>query len=472
LKESDRLGEYILIRELGRGMSCSTWLAHPAAPDPSRPTAVLKILDLSETSSWNMVDIFRREAEALKNLSCPGIPKYFEYFEAGETDHMRLVLAMEHIEGENLEKIALSGRKLSESDIERILAELADILAYLGTIRPPIVHRDVNPRNLIMRPDGSIALVDFSGVQDAVRTALFPGATLVGTAGYIPLEQVGGKASHRSDLYGAAATAVFLITGRNPSELPTRNLKIDLSAVVDLSPRLATVLSSWLDPDVTMRNLSASAAASILRGTLEIPEKSKSSIAKDSARTDAIATPKADKRRLPETLPADSKILIDRSDEAVSVKIPRVAARGSAVPGTMFATVWIGFVAFWTMMTFMMRAPFFFPVFSIPFWGVGIFMAKSILGPAFSKHEILMNRETLYIRSQTLGFERVASWPIRDIGSIHVVPSRMQINGAQSKELSLEAGTKRVRLGVGLSERELQYLEKFLNEELDGFREP
>ncbi|HWP69333.1 MAG TPA: serine/threonine-protein kinase [Rectinemataceae bacterium] len=471
MKVADRIGGYILTGELGRGISASTWLARPAEPDPTQSSAVLKILDLSETSSWNMVDIFRRESEALKNLSHPGIPKYFEYFESGEEGRLRLVLAMEHIEGENLEKIVRSGRKFSETEIERILAELADILAYLGSLRPPIVHRDVNPRNIIMRPDGSIALVDFSGVQDAVRTALFPGATLVGTAGYIPLEQVGGKATHRSDLYGAAATAVFLITGRNPSELPTKSLKIDLSGLVDVSAKLSAVLSSWLDPDVTMRNLPASAAASILRGDLEIPEKSKSS----GLRGDAWATPSdipaKEKSRFPENLPADSKIIIEQSDESVSVKIPRVAARGSAVPGTMFATVWIGFVAFWTMMTFMMRTPFFFPVFSIPFWGVGIFMAKKVLGPALAKHDILINRETFYVHSQILGFEREASWPLQDIGGIRVVPSRMQFNGAQSKELSLEAGTRHIRLGTGLSERELQYLEKFLMKEVDRLRE-
>ena len=462
MKDGDRIGGYVLVGELGRGISASTWLARPAEPDPDRPAAVLKILDLSETPSWNMVDVFRREAEALKNLSHPGIPKYFDYFESGEEGRMRLVLAMERIEGENLEKIVLSGRKFSETEIERILAELADILAYLGAIRPPIVHRDVNPRNLIMRPDGSIALVDFSGVQDAVRTALFPGATLVGTAGYIPLEQVGGKASHRSDLYGAATTAVFLITGRNPSELPTKNLKIDLGGLVDLSAKLAAVLSSWLNPDVLLRTLSAAEAAALLRGEMEPGTREAGNKPASSAKTEDAG--------FPESLPAGSRILIERMENGVRVRLPRTGIRGSAAPGAMFATFWIGFVAFWTLMTFRMRAPFFFSAFSIPFWGAGFFMVKTMLGPAVSRRDIVLTGENLLLRTETFGYEREASWPLADIGSIRLVPSRLQVSNIPSKELLIEAGARHVLVGAGLSERELRYLENYLNEEIRDLR--
>jgi len=420
--------------------------------------AVLKILDLSEASTWNMVDIFKREAEALRTLSHPGIPAYLDSFESEAEGRLRLVLAMELIEGQDLEKIVNSGKKFTETEVERILAELSGILAYLGSLRPPIVHRDVNPRNIIMRPNGSIVLVDFSGVQDAVRTALFPGATLVGTAGYIPLEQVAGKATHRSDLYGAATTAVFLLTGRNPAELPTSGLKIDLSGILDLSAELSAVLGSWLEPDVARRSLSASDAAAILRG---------------EAGSRAAAPPPGSPAtwlHYPESLPAESKVLIERLGDGVRVTLPRAGMKGSAGPGPMFATVWIGFVAFWTLMTLRMRAPFFFPAFSIPFWGAGFFMVKTMLGPAFSKREITLTRENLFVKTETFGFERVSAWPLRDIGAIRLVPSRLQVNNIPSKELLVEAGTRHVLIGAGLSERELQYLEKYLGEELARLR--
>jgi len=259
VKAGDIIGPYILEQRLGKGMTASTWLARRAEVKSQEPQTitdpalasyvVLKMFDIAEANSWKPLDQFKREADILRTLSHPQIPHYIESFDAAQGGDFLFVLVMEYIQGETVEAYIASGKKFTEEQIEHILAELADVLAYIGSLRPPIVHRDINPRNLILKPDGHIALVDFSGVQDAIRTALYPGATLVGTAGYIPVEQVSGRATHRSDLYGAAATAVFMLTGRNPAELPTRNLKIDLSGLLYTSPRLSYVLNNWLDPD-------------------------------------------------------------------------------------------------------------------------------------------------------------------------------------------------------------------------------
>lgn len=525
MKESDRIGPYTLVRRLGRGVAASTWLAEPAAPDgegsalgadaalvadaapradaaPARTNAaaepaasrlVLKILDLSEASSWGTVDLFRREAEALKALSHPGIPAYLGSFEDEEDGRLRLVLAMEHIEGLDLEKSAASGRKFSEAEIEAILASLADILAYLGELRPPVVHRDVNPRNIILKPDGSIALVDFSGVQDAVRAALYPSATLVGTAGYIPLEQVAGKASPRSDLYGAAATAVFLLTGRNPSELPTSGLRVNLAGLVDLSPTMAAVLDSWLDPDVARRTLSPKDAALMLRGLKQVPGEGRTAGPQAETSRDREAGSDGKPSRweqlreaisagkeapldyaraglssagAPARLPVDSKVVVEDSAGSLLIRFPRAKLGGTVAPGAGFAAAWIGFVAFWTFMTVKMRAPVFFSLFSLPFWGAGFFMLKAILGPALARSELLVAGGELVTRTTLLGFERTGSWQVADIGAICVVPSRLQVNGASQRELLIEAGTRQLRLGAGLSDRELTYLAARLGEEI------
>jgi Serine/threonine protein kinase len=194
VKTGDTIGPYVLERRLGKGITASTWLARRAeAQEPGGPTApgpapllVLKIFDIAEADSWKPLDQFRREADILRTLSHPRIPKYIESFDATLEGDFLFVLVMEYIQGETVEAYIASGKKFTEEHIEQILAELADILSYIGSLRPPIVHRDINPRNLIVQPDGHIALVDFSGVQDAIRTALYPGATLVGTAGYTP----------------------------------------------------------------------------------------------------------------------------------------------------------------------------------------------------------------------------------------------------------------------------------------------
>lgn len=478
MKASDQIGNYILIRELGRGISASTWLAEQIRPKGAVedlkepvPMAVLKILDLTEAGSWNIVESFKREADALKTLSYPGIPQYFEYFEAAEENRIRLVIAMEYVEGRNLESIIKSGQKFTETEVEHILAQLCDILAYLGSLRPPIIHRDVNPRNILMKPDGTIALVDFSGVQDAVRTALFPGATLVGTAGYIPLEQVAGKASHRSDLYGAAATAVFLLTGRNPSELPSSGLRISLDGIVELSPRLKAVLGSWLEPDVAKRSLSAADAASILKGERDIPLVRKE--IREQPLQGLSSNVSGPTVEYPEKLPSDSKVTVTGDETGLVIKIPRLGLKGQSGVGIFFPIFWLGFVGFWTMMTIGMRAPIFFPFFSLPFWGVGIFMAKTMLGSALISKELVITGDGLLIRTRMPGFEKATTWPLSDIGKVRVVNSSTQVNNIRHKELLIEAGSRHLRIGTSLSERELLYLEKSIREtlnRLDGLK--
>lgn len=478
----EKVGPYILEQQLGRGMTASTWLARyddepsAEAPEAGLPEGgartgeapvggiVVKILDLKEASSWSAVDVFKREAKALEVLSHPGIPAYKGSFETELDSSIKLVLAMEYIQGDNLESLVASGKKYDEAEVERILACLADILAYLGSLRPPVVHRDVNPRNIILKADSSVALVDFSGAQDAVRSALYPGATLVGTAGYIPLEQVAGKANHRSDLYGAAATAVFLLTGRNPAELPSRGLRVDLSGLVELSPRLKVVLDSWLSPDVADRKLSAAAAAAILRGENQTPASFTEQSLKERRAESETEAPS------PKSLPMGSKLTVDESEGQLSIAFPSLGLGSAGLRGLPFVVFWIGFIAFWTFMTFRMRTPLFFPAFSLPFWAVGFIMAKTVFGPMLTKKKLILSREGLLVRSETLGMERSVLWPLDEIGSLRIAPAKIQFSHTMAKELVIETGTKQLHIGAGLSERELRYLEKRFKDLLRDLR--
>lgn len=471
LKVQDRLGDYILEAPLGRGLSASTWLARKAgeagaaceAGDACEAGAVLKVLDFGASVSWTAVDIFRREAQALERLSFPGIPRYLGYFESGSEGALRLVLAMEYMDGRNLESIVAAGARYPESEVSRILAELSDILAYLGSLRPPIVHRDVNPRNVILRPDGRVALVDFSGVQDAVRTALHPGATLVGTAGYIPLEQVAGRASHRSDLYGAAATAVFLLTGRNPAELPLQGLRIDLDGIVDPEPALRAVMENWLDPDANGRTMSAADAGLLLRGEKPL------ALAADAQRkapVRATADTGRDSVSAAMRLPADSRVVIAREGDGLTITIPPLGLRSNTMPGLWFTAVWIGFISFWTFMSIRMRAPIFFPLFSLPFWAVGAALARSTIRPAFARQSLRIDRDRITLSTSLLGTASEQSYPLADVGGVKIEPTKIQVHNSGQKEISIETGTRAMRIGHGLSERELLYLKSLIDGEL------
>jgi serine/threonine protein kinase len=481
VKAGDTIGSYVLERRLGRGVTASTWLARRAQPDSgsgAESPLVLKIFDIAETDSWKPLDQFKREADILRTLSHPRIPKYIESFDATLEGHFLFVLVMEYIQGETVEAYIASGKKFTEEHIEQILAELADILAYIGSLRPPIVHRDINPRNLIAQPDGHVALVDFSGVQDAIRTALYPGATLVGTAGYIPVEQVSGRATHRSDLYGAATTTVFMLTGRNPAELPMRNLKIDLSGLLYMSPRLSYVLDNWLDPDPDRRFLSAAKSASILRGESAIPSAaSGASRSETSSRQSERAgqTPRSiftdilhsfehqsEPREYPEELPSDSTLEIQALDPGLYIKMPR-RRRGASSGFSVFPVVWIGFIFFWTTMTIRMHAPIFF---SIPFLIAGVAMVKSFLNPSITDTELFITPDGLLKKNTSFISNSAQQFRISDIGKARVRRSSMQENHRYLKELAIEAGTGTLTFGLGLSDRELYFLEKRVNEEL------
>jgi hypothetical protein len=226
----------------------------------------------------------------------------------------------------------------------------------------------------------------------------------VGTAGYIPLEQVAGKASHRSDLYGAAATAVFLLTGRNPAELPSRGLRTDLSGLVELSPRLKIVLDSWLSPDVADRGLSAAVAAAILRG-----ENYSATPSPEPEPRHREVEPETDTPH-PKSLPMGSKLAVDESEGRLSISFPSLGLGAAGLRGIPFVVFWIGFVGFWTRMVFRMRAPLFFPAFSLPF-GRGLHHGQDNIRPNADEEKLVLGPEGLLVRSEIPALSGTSSGP-------------------------------------------------------------
>ena len=113
------------------------------------------------------------------------------------------------------------------------------------------MHRDIKPGNVIRRPDGSFALVDFGAVRDKLKPG--GGSTVVGTFGYMAPEQFQGRASPKSDVYGLGATALAMLTGCEPEELPHEGLALDVAKAVPdgtsvagtRAPRSRMMLEPW-----------------------------------------------------------------------------------------------------------------------------------------------------------------------------------------------------------------------------------
>lgn len=244
-------GRWELVEPLGEGSFGKTWIVRDGR---SGERAVAKLLDLGRAADWKAVELFEREAQALRNLSHDAIPTYLDAFE----DRGQHVLVQRLAEGRSLEAWVRDGWRASDEELYEIADGLLDVLGYLQRLNPPLVHRDIKPANVIWdREQGRISLVDFGAVK-AARERGAGGSTVVGTFGYMAPEQFRGRAEPATDLYGLGATLLFLLTHEDPAELPMRGLGIDVGAALG-GGRGALV--SWLErmvaPDVADRFQSA-----------------------------------------------------------------------------------------------------------------------------------------------------------------------------------------------------------------------
>jgi tRNA A-37 threonylcarbamoyl transferase component Bud32 len=239
-----KAGRYRVTGMLGEGAQAETLEALDAA---SGQHVALKRFLVRGAKSWKDVELAEREARVLAQLSHPKLPRYLDAFE----EDGALILVMEKVEGESLAALRKRGATLDRNEVLRLLDELGQIFEYLHDRAPAIIHRDVKPGNVIRKPDGSFALVDFGSVRDSLKPE--GGSTVVGTFGYMAPEQFQGRALPQSDVYSLAATALAVLTGRDPEALPHKGLAIDVQAVLGHDRPLADLLSRLLDPDPDRR---------------------------------------------------------------------------------------------------------------------------------------------------------------------------------------------------------------------------
>lgn len=238
---------YAIIRTLGEGGQGATF---EAVDKKLGKLVAIKRYRVRGAKSWKEVELAEREAKVLSSLSHPSLPRYIEHFEEGG----ELFLVTEKIEGESLREIQNRGRTLSEQEVLRFLRYASDALEYLHGRAPPVVHRDIKPSNVIRRPDGSFVLIDFGSVRDRMKPE--GGSTVVGTFGYMAPEQFQGRAMPASDIYAVGATALTLLTGVEPEDLPHRGLAIDVQAALAggrASPSIVRALTAMLEPDPDRR---------------------------------------------------------------------------------------------------------------------------------------------------------------------------------------------------------------------------
>ncbi len=241
-----REGRFVCLGVLGEGSQGRTF---DGIDNREGRAVAIKRFDVRGAMGWKDVELAEREARVLKSLSHPKLPRYVDHFE----EDGALYLVMEKIEGASLARLRKEGAVFGEEEVLRLLRDASEVLDYLHTRSPPVVHRDLKPGNVIRRPDGSFAFVDFGAVRDRLRPE--GGSTIVGTFGYMAPEQFQGRALPASDVYAIGATAMAMLTGREPEDLPHKGLGIEVREALAgcVSDRLVRVLELILHPDPDRR---------------------------------------------------------------------------------------------------------------------------------------------------------------------------------------------------------------------------
>jgi serine/threonine-protein kinase len=147
---------------------------------------------------------------------------------------------MDLLRGQDLEKYIFARGPVPVGIVRDWLAQLGDILDYLHSRNPPIVHRDVKPANLLLRlQDSKIFLLDFGAVKE-IGTI---GSTRIGAPDYMAPEQNRGEPLPASDLYALGPTALFLLSGKSPVEFidfTPEGLRFNAAKIPNLS-------NNWID---------------------------------------------------------------------------------------------------------------------------------------------------------------------------------------------------------------------------------
>jgi hypothetical protein len=246
-----------VLRPLGNGGMSSVYLARREADEGLCVLKTLATVDTIRDPEWRAeaARCLQHEARLLQQLDHPNIARLRDWVSGPKGDY----LVLEYVPGLTLEQRltrpdgqggTLPGGPLPLPEALAHAGRVAEVLDYLGALPQPVVHHDIKPANLIVRPDDNeLILVDFGG---AVRLAgvgpALPQPDSYGTPGYAAPEQYSGDAAPASDVYGLAATLYHLLTDDDPTAHP-----LEFPQLQRLPPDVVALLQPALARDPNAR---------------------------------------------------------------------------------------------------------------------------------------------------------------------------------------------------------------------------
>jgi WD40 repeat protein len=234
------IGGYQLRRRLGAG---GMGIVYEAEQANTGRLVALKLVRPELLESATARARFHREVELAASLTHPNICTVYE---AGDVDGQPF-LALQLVSGESLSK-RIAAAPLPVATAIAIAEKLA--LALHAAHEAGLVHRDMKPANVILRPDGEPVLVDFGLARalDQEQSGLTLSGEVVGTPAYLAPEQIEprrGAIDRRTDVYALGVTLHELLTGKLPFTAPTRDALYRRILAGDRSR------DSWVQSDVS-----------------------------------------------------------------------------------------------------------------------------------------------------------------------------------------------------------------------------
>lgn len=270
---------------------------------------------------------FLREGAMLARFSHPGVVRIYEVFEEAGTAY----LVMELLGGRTLHQLLVASGPLSEPQVLEVAARCGEALSVLHGAG--VLHRDLNPTNVVLTPEGRVVLIDFGLAREFVGDATTP-LTRIVTPGYAAPEQYEhqGRCGPPTDVFGLAATLYCGLTGRAPVPLGGRRRGAAFVAPRALTPTVSKIVSDAvldaLELDADHRPRTVDEFLSRLgRGAPPVTR---------AEGTRPIATPEpVPMPPLPQPMPPPPAVVPGRA-KAVGPAIATVAAFGALLPVVSF----------------------------------------------------------------------------------------------------------------------------------------
>jgi serine/threonine protein kinase len=230
-------------------------------------TVAVKILLPALLDEPGFAERFRGEARTMATINHPGVVDVYDY----GSDQQLAFLVMEYIEGDALSRTLSRVGRLTPARTMALVAQAADALQAAHA--NGIVHRDVKPGNLLVRPNGTLVLTDFGIARSALVGQLTVAGSVLGTASYISPEQAaGGVATAASDVYALGVVAYQCLSGHRPFDGSTP-IEIAMKHVrdaprplpADIPPQVRAIVDRALAKDPAARWPSAAALAAVAR---------------------------------------------------------------------------------------------------------------------------------------------------------------------------------------------------------------